>query len=120
MRRKTASTKKNRRRDSERKKTKDVPIEQLVESADAAMASLDVEKAAQFYSQAVAKLRGSTDQGDVMLHVLEKLGECSVSMGDQDGARQCFQDALTVLESSAQDTNSMAYHEARSKLYLYT
>ena len=120
MRRKTASTKKNRRRDNERKKTKDVPIEQLVASADTAMASLDVEKAAQFYSQAVAKLRGSANQGDAMLHVLEKLGECSVSMGDQDGARQCFQDALSVLESNAQDTNSMAYHEARSNLYLYT
>jgi tetratricopeptide (TPR) repeat protein len=120
MRRKIGSTKKIRRRDSERRKTKDVPIEQLVLSADTAMASLDVEKAAQFYSQAAAKLRGSTNQGDVMLHVLEKLGECSVSMGDQDGARQCFHDALSVLESNSQDTNSMAYHETRSNLYLYT
>lgn len=120
MRPKTGSSKKNRRRDGERKRPKDVPVEQLVESADTAMASLDVERAAQLYGQAATRLRGSTTQGDMAVHVLEKLGECKVSMGDQDGARQCFQDALVVLENNSQDTNSMTYHETRSNLYLYT
>jgi len=120
MRRKTGSSKKNRRRDGERKKMKDIPVEKLISSADTAMASFDVERAAEFYSQAATKLRGSTNQVDITLHVLEKLGECSVSMGDPDVARQRFQEALSVLETNSQDTNSMAYHEMRSNLYLYT
>jgi tetratricopeptide (TPR) repeat protein len=120
MRRKTGSAKKNRRRDGSRKSPKDVPVEQLIESADTAMISLDVERAAQLYNQAATELRGSTTQVDAALYVLEKLGECRVSAGDQDGGRQCFEEALSILDSNSKDTNAMAYHETRSNLYLYT
>lgn len=119
MKSRTVSAKKKKNR-GDRKRPKDVSVEQLVASAEKAMEALDVERAAQLYEQASKKLRGSSSQTEVALYVLEKLGECKVAMGDQDGARRDFQDALVILEQQhSNDTNTIAYHEARSNLYLY-
>jgi tetratricopeptide (TPR) repeat protein len=131
MRRKagSSSSKKNKsKRDNGSEKKKDnLTVAQLVGSAENAMASLDVEQAAQIYSEAASKLRvqlasnnPSPKQAELMLHILEKMGECKVSIGDQEGARQDFHQALTLLEQQSSDTNSMAYHETRSNLYLYS
>lgn len=85
------------------------------------MAALDVERAAQFYSQAVFKLQNTargTQQTELLVHVFGKMGECKVSMGDPEGARHDFQQAIALLEENEQ-RDSMAYHETRSNLYLY-
>lgn len=90
---------------------------QLMAAAEASMTALDVQQAAKLYFQA----RSQVTDVPVRLQVLEKLGECHVSLGNQDEAKQYFQEALSLLEqTSAKDGATLAYHETRSNLYLYT
>jgi hypothetical protein len=125
MRRKTAaSTKKGRvKRTHAAKRTVEASVDDLLESAEAAMTSLDVEKAISSYSKAASLLRmGRTSSFETrergLIQILENLGESKVSVGDQDGAKQDFREALQLLEQQ-DDTDTMPYHETRSSLYFY-
>lgn len=109
MRRKTGSSSKKNKKQNNKK----LDADQLIASAEAFMASLDVERAAQLYSQAKAQVTDVPKR----IQILEKLGECKISLGDQEEARTDFQEAIGLLEQSPHDT--LAYHETRSNLYLY-
>eukprot|EP00980_Cylindrotheca_fusiformis_P015435 scaffold4343_cov144-Cylindrotheca_fusiformis.AAC.13 len=97
-------------------------LEEILAAAEAAMASLDNEKAGSLYSKAAALLRmgrtiASETREGLLIRVLEKLGECKVAVGDQVGARCDFQEAIEVLEQ--QGDRSIGYHETRSSLFFY-
>ena len=67
-------------------------VKQLMAAAEASMIALDVEQAAKFYFQA----RAQVTEIPVRLQILEKLGQCHVSILNQDKARQYFQEALRL------------------------
>ena len=70
---------------------------QLVNIADDAMQSLDVQTALINYQQAVPLLENQdTDDCELLSTVLAKLAECKVSIGDQDGARDDFERAIQL------------------------
>lgn len=129
MRRKAGSTKKTKSRRGVPRKHKEVTTtqrswEELLAAADQIMTtSMDVEQAAPLYSEAASLLRKeslTSSRGMELIQVLEKLGECKVSMGDPDGARNVFQEALTVLdEKFNRDQDPISYHERRYCLYFY-
>jgi hypothetical protein len=52
-----------------------------------------------------------------LIQVLEKMGESKVSVGDQDGAKQDFQEAIQLLDQES--TKNMSYHETRASLLFY-
>lgn len=120
----------------------------LLEAAAASMASLDVEAAYHAYKQASSLLRarqpssrlpegpggsGTAAAGELnLIHVLERMGECQVSMGEPDLARGHFAEALQLLERqgkldsateealpSSPPPSSFNFLETHSSLCLY-
>jgi tetratricopeptide (TPR) repeat protein len=97
-------------------------LDELLSAAEAAMASLDIEKAINLYSKVASLLRmGRTNSTEtrerLLIRVLEKLGESKVSLGDQMGAKTDFQEAIGLLDQEV-DKN-MSFYEARSSLFFY-
>jgi len=74
-------------------------VSDLVKAGDAAMESLDVVKAFECYQSAISSLKNNSD--DELADALAKLGECKVSMGDQEGARDDFERAIDLLPSGS-------------------
>lgn len=117
-----ASNKKSKVRKSHAPKNKEVSVDELLAAAEAAMTSLDVEKAIPFYSKAASLLRkgrsstSETRERD-LIQVLEKMGESKVSVGDQEGARKDFKEALEVLDQ--EEDKNVSYYETRSNISFY-
>ena len=93
------STKKSKAKKTQVARNPEASVDELLAAADAAITALDVEKAIKLYSKAAGLLRmgrisstGTREQD--LIQVLEKMGESKVSVGDQDGAKQDFQEAL--------------------------
>lgn len=107
-------------------------VEDLMKAASAAMESLDLERAYQAYYQASSLLqRGkpssigndvNTKQGvQDLIHVLEKMGEIQVSIGDQDLAKEHFVQSLRLLEEEGKtsDAKKTSYYETHFSLCFY-
>eukprot|EP00548_Thalassiothrix_antarctica_P007994 CAMPEP_0194143756 /NCGR_PEP_ID=MMETSP0152-20130528/12863_1 /TAXON_ID=1049557 /ORGANISM="Thalassiothrix antarctica, Strain L6-D1" /LENGTH=418 /DNA_ID=CAMNT_0038843295 /DNA_START=9 /DNA_END=1268 /DNA_ORIENTATION=+ len=71
---------------------------ELVKEGDAALESLDLLKASECYQSAVSKLSNNDNHID-LADALAKLGECKVSMGDQEGARDDFERAIHLINN---------------------
>jgi tetratricopeptide (TPR) repeat protein len=113
---KRSSTKRNVAR------TPEVSLDEILAAAEAALTSLENEKAVSLYSKAASLLRmGKTIESDtrerVLIRVLEKLGESKVALEDQFGAKADFQEAIQLLEQES-DKN-ISHHETRSSLFFY-
>ena len=112
-----------------RKKAPKASIDDLLKAASAAMASLDVERAYKSYFQAASRLQGEKfiasidkrEEMELLIHVLEKMGECQVSIGDQDLAKDHFKQSLRLLEEGAktESIRSTSYYEGHSSLCFY-
>jgi tetratricopeptide (TPR) repeat protein len=87
----------------------------------------DVEKSIQLYTSAVSMIRAGKPTTAIisrerqLVQVLEKLGDAHVGMGDPEGAKQAFEQAIALLEQdgSATEKTDTYYYETRSSLYLY-
>lgn len=118
----TTSAKKGKGKKNRIARNAEASVDELLAAAEAATASLDVEKAIGLYSQTASLLRmGRTSSSGTrerdLVQVLEKLGEAKVSMGDQEGAKQDFQEAIQLLDK--EETKNIAYYETRSSLLFY-
>jgi len=101
----------------------------LLKVASAAMESLDVERAYKSYHQAASQLQRekldvNTDikeEMEVLISVLEKMGACQVSIGDQDLAKDHFLQSLRLLEEEAkvESVRNTSYLETHSSLCFY-
>jgi tetratricopeptide (TPR) repeat protein len=127
---------KHQRTSSKKKKSKKgqlappnkVPsFDELVEAGDAAAASMEGDKALALYASAESLLRKEqaatsnnlqTPVHEKLVYVLEKLGEIKVSLGDLEGARKDFENAINLLTSFPEEKNPQ-YHETLAGLYLY-
>ena len=122
----------NRKKIKGRKKKKMLPpasVGDLLEAASSAMESLDVERAYQAYQQAAAQLQiedpnatieNKKAKAEVLIHVLEKMGECQVSIGDPDVAKGHFLQSLKLLEELSTDsTRNTNFYETHSSLCFY-
>lgn len=87
-------------------------LNEVLSQADLAMETSDVEQALQLYHYAVITLRESVSASSdttgearnkatelMLARALGKFGEAKVSVGDQDGGRSDFNDALLLLDS---------------------
>jgi hypothetical protein len=112
-----------------KKKAPQASVDDLLKAASAAMESLDVERAYQSYYQAASLLQrekqiANTDKRQevrLLIHVLEKMGECQVSIGDQDLAKDYFSQCLRLLEEDAKIESAIttSYYETHSGLCFY-
>ncbi len=111
-----------------KKKAPKASVGDLLKAASSAMESMDVEGAYQAYHQAASQLQteqtptgmDKNQQIAVLVHVLEKMGECQVSIGDQDAAKGHFLQSLRLLEeSSSESTKNTSYYETHSSLCFY-
>ncbi len=122
----------NRKKIKKHKKKKMLPpasVGDLLEAASSAMESLDVERAYQAYQQAAAQLQiedpnatieNKKAKAEVLIHVLEKMGECQVSIGDPDVAKGHFLQSLKLLEELSTDsTRTTNFYETHSSLCFY-
>jgi hypothetical protein len=105
-------------------------IHQILTQADEFLESSNLENALQLYTYAANVLRKqfetitTNEESDVLLlpKVLGKLAEVKVSMGDQEGGRQDFSDAINLMRGDGPTNDSVAaaqWKEARASLYLY-
>mmetsp|Transcript_11683 Transcript_11683/g.17148 ORF Transcript_11683/g.17148 Transcript_11683/m.17148 type:complete len:393 (+) Transcript_11683:81-1259(+) len=76
------------------KPKKELSASDFIEQGDLALDSLDVNKALECYQSAIPQLE---DDKEKLADVMAKLGECKVSMGDQDGARDAFEQAINLI-----------------------
>lgn len=115
---------------AKKKVPKQHSVDDLLNAASSAMESLDVERAYQAYHQASSQLQrdklntfidGKKENTEVLIHVLEKMGECQVSIGDQDLAKDHFLQSLRLLEEEAktEPTKNMEFYETHSSLCFY-
>ena len=147
---KRSSNKNRKDKKQNKKKGEDVKVptvDELVEAGDAAVASMEPEKALAIFSSAETLLRkqqeeqssspateattttgSATTMIEKYVQVLEKLGDIKASMGDVDSAKQHFQTAITLWTSTVSEENindnkgkeeSAAYQETLAGLYLY-
>lgn len=106
-----------------------VSVEDLLKAASAAMESLDVESAYKAYHQAASQLQSQKvitntnkkHELGLLIRALEKMGECQVSIGDQDLAKDHFLQSLRLLEEEAKigSAQNMSYYETHSSLCFY-
>lgn len=102
------TTKKKTKSSKKKKKTRrqnEADLDEVIYQADLAMETDSVEQALQLYQNAAFTLRNKIEADSyatnlMLVKVLGKMGEAKVSMGDQDGGRMLFNDALSILESS--------------------
>lgn len=80
----------------------------LIEQGDLAFDSLDLNKALQCYESAIPQLQQDNEK---MADVMAKIGECKVSMGDQEGARNDFEQAINIVPGGS--------NHKRAGYYLY-
>lgn len=112
-----------------KKKAPQASVEDLLTAASAAMESLDVERAYQSYYKAASLLQrekqitnaDKRQEVRVLIHVLEKMGECQVSIGDQDLAKEHFLQCLRLLEEDEKidSARTTSYYETHSSLCFY-
>jgi tetratricopeptide (TPR) repeat protein len=118
MKKKRSSAKKA----SKRAEPKTVNVHQVIGDADHAMESLEMDRALSLYSAAATILKGQiqlnvTEANPVLLaRVLLKLGEVKVSLENEEGARQDFEFATTLLNK---EVDTLETHEIRASLFLY-
>lgn len=101
-------------------------VEEMIQAGDTAAASMEGDKALAFYASAEQILRekkeekSSTTSTEQLVSVLEKLGEARASLGDEEQARQDFQNAIDLVTASPQDkkTNPQ-FQETLAGLHLY-
>ena len=114
------------------KKASNASTDDLMKAASAAMESLDIERAYEAYCQAATQLQSekipnteNTDNKNQvvenLIHVLEKMGELQVSIGDQDLAKDHFVRSLQLLEEEgkAESTKNTSHYEMRSNICFY-
>ncbi len=104
-----------------KKKAPKASVADLLQAASSAMESLDVERAYQAYKEASQQLQTdqiAVEKRQILIHVLEKMGECQVSVGDQDVAKGHFLQSLKLLEESSSEKNTNFY-ETHSSLCFY-
>ena len=129
MKKKSASAKKRGTGGNKKKapvNASNISVEDVLTAAEAAMET-DVEKAIQLYTSAASMLRAGKPTTAIisrerqLVQVLEKLGEAHVGMGDPEGAKQAFEQAIELLEEdeAAVEKTDTYYNETRSSLYLY-
>jgi tetratricopeptide (TPR) repeat protein len=102
MRKERKSTKKIKRRREEGP----LPVSELISQGDAAIESLDITKALEFFQAALPMLDDDEPQ---LASVLTKMGEAKVSIGDQEGAREDFEKAIRLTKEG----------NKKAALYLY-
>mmetsp|Transcript_43 Transcript_43/g.77 ORF Transcript_43/g.77 Transcript_43/m.77 type:complete len:437 (-) Transcript_43:4170-5480(-) len=118
------STKKGK---SAKKKAPEASLDDLLKVASTAMESLDIERAYEAYCQASIQLKngkvptdGKNGGVDDLIHVLEKMGELQVSIGDQDLAKEHFVQSLRLLdERKTESPMNISYYETHSSLCFY-
>jgi len=99
-----------------------VDVNQVIEDADTAMESLEMDRALSLYSAASTILKGHVqlqvpEANPLLLaRVLLKLGEVKVALDDQDGAREDFHFATSLLQ---ENKDTVETHEIRAGLCLY-
>jgi hypothetical protein len=129
MKKKSTSAKKRGTTGNKKKAPVDannISVEDVLTAAEAAMET-DVEKSIQLYTSAASMLRAGKPTTAIvsrerqLVQVLEKLGEAHVGMGDPQGAKQAFEQAIALLEEdeSVVKKTDTYYYETRSSLYLY-
>ena len=104
-----------------KKKAPKASVADLLQTASSAMESLDVEQAYQSYKEASQQLQTdqlAVEKRQILIHVLERMGECQVSIGDQDVAKGHFLQSLKLLEESSSEKNTN-YYETYSSLCFY-
>jgi hypothetical protein len=122
MRTKVAkSAKKSRGKNNHSKRNAEVPLEEVLKAAEAAVTAFDVENGIQLYSKAASELRrGRSAPGETrewqLIRTLEKVGELKVSVGDQDGAVQDFREAIAILE---EEEKTLKFYDTYSSLSMY-
>jgi tetratricopeptide (TPR) repeat protein len=100
-------------------------LEQMVQEGDEAVEALDIGKARLFYESAANLLTMQIEKQEHaripgLIKILAKLGETKVSLGDQEGAREDFMRALSLLNNcSKEEQESLEQMESQSSLYLY-
>jgi hypothetical protein len=105
-------------------KKDDVPkkiptIEELLEAGDTAVASNEPDKALAFFLSAEDLLKEQQSPPiEKFTTVLEKLGETKATLGDEEGARQTFSNAIQLLVGKPQADNPQ-YQETLAGFYLY-
>lgn len=120
MKKKRSSAKKA----SKRAEPKTVNVHQVIGDADHAMESLEMDRALSLYSAAATILKGQVqlkvpEANPVLLaRVLLKLGEVKVSLENEEGARQDFEFATTLLNKEVEE-DTLETHEIRASLCLY-
>jgi tetratricopeptide (TPR) repeat protein len=114
-----------------KKRAPKASVDDLLKAASAAIESLDVERAYQAYYQAASQLQiqrekditdtNKKQEADLYIYVLEKMGECQVSLGDQDLAKDHFLQSLRLLEEGdkMESARSLGYYETYSSLCFY-
>ena len=99
-------------------------VNQIIADADAAMESVELDRALSLYSAASSILKGHVqlqvpEANPLLLaRVLLKLGEVKVSLEDPEGARQDFVFATSLIEKDDDDI-VLETHEIRAGLWLY-
>ena len=149
---KRPSSNKKKQRQKQRGQSKPATppsLEEVLAKADQALEASDVETALGLFTYASDVLRkrldGTTDgSGDassmaedevktLLSRVLGKAGEARVSLADPDGGRECFEEAIELLQSTVTTDDKMAGSdidhassmadaqlcEARAGLHLY-
>lgn len=93
-------------------------MNQIINDAETAMVSVDLDRAHSLYTAASKILREQigVPQKILLSRVLGKLGEVKVSLSDHDGARDDFSMAISLLEN---EDNNVGIHESRANLFLY-
>ena len=126
-------SRKKLRKTAKKKSQAVVSVDDLLKAASAAMESLDVERAYDAYRKAASQLQRNETmilpssieeraKAEALVQTLEKMGECQVSIGDQDLARDHFSQSLKLLEEGAKndETSKTAnYYETHSSLCFY-
>jgi tetratricopeptide (TPR) repeat protein len=116
---KNKSISKKMRKKDKKKKQGPVNVNQVARDADAAMESLDMERAMSLYTTACTVLQQQAAETNPVeiARILLKLGEVKVALENQEGARQDFERAISVLKDT--DETTLETCEIRASLYLY-
>jgi len=125
--------KKEKRAAVRKKNAPELSVNELLEAASTAMERLDVECAYQTFCRAATLLQREendssagigidyteTKQKD-LIHVLEKMGELQVSIGDQDLAKKHFLKSIQLLERhQKQQKTNKSFFETHSNVCFY-
>ena len=122
-----SSKKKNRQRQP-KKAPPNFSVDELVEAASVAFANQEVDSSMALYTAALdaqSKLLEASDPTkrksliDQRVGLLEKRAETKTTMGDPDGAREDYQQALDLHKSTETLQSDPSWYERSASLYLY-